>query len=593
MNLFGSTPEDLLKNHSQRVTPQDGLYLLPALIAFSAVLSNGFVNLDEPYYLFDNPGHYLDFLDRVGFWFTGNQAGNWHPITMMSHYLDWWLFGRVPIWYHVENLVWHVLNAWLFAYFLQQLRCSRLVALVAATIWLVHPLQVESVVWLAERKNLLSTFFMLLALIQWHRFRCTGDGKIYGYVVLCYAFSLGSKAMTVTFPCLLILLEMGRPLIAFGQEQRRPSFKNLGLSIAPFFLMSLAVSYITWTFQEDVQAVMHRTSFWGPLWHACISYLTYLKQFFWPTELVVFYPLTTPGFVLGLTAFLILLGASGLAIRLRRSRPLVFIGWFWFIGTLVPVIGLVKVGHQAHADRYMYVPIMGLIMMLSSLKLKKPVINVGTGFVLLVLSFLTFQQTRVWRDTSTLFHHALRHTENNWAIHIYLANYYLGVPDHHAALIEVEKALSIRPGQTRALLLKAHIMSDQNRFPEAENLVDEILRLDPGHVDATYLAAWLAWQQGFSDKATNYIKMPQSITSKDPEMWVLSARIEQSFGQASGALHGYEMAVSLRNASRYHNLLADQLMGIGQDQLAEEHRLKAQQVRRRENWPGLLQWLRQ
>ena len=373
----------------------------------------GFVNFDDPDYVAENP-HVRGGItaDGVRWAFTSGDAANWFPLTRLSHMLDVELFGLRAGWHHLVNVLIHALAALLLFGFLNRATQARWPSALAAFLFALHPLHVESVAWIAERKDVLSALFWFLALWAYVRGR--------KWLVLA-AFCLGlmAKLMIVTLPFVLLLMDVW-PL-------RRPRAASLIWGKLPLFALSAAAAVATYLVQRESGAVQALEQF--PLGlrieNALVTYLVYLLRTIWPARLAAFYPYPAhiPLWQAALAAAP-LAGITAAVLRLRRDRPYLAVGWLWFLGTLVPVIGLVQVGAQARADRYMYVPMAGLAIMLSwgiaELQWKWAPATAAT-FVAVCMA-LTAVQAGYWRSSETLFGHALDVTEGN-----YLAHHNLGV----------------------------------------------------------------------------------------------------------------------------------------------------------------------
>jgi len=437
--------------------------LLATFAVYAQVAQFDFVNFDDPDYVVNNP-HVRDGITAKGVqWaFTSGEAANWFPVTRLSHMLDVQLFGLRSGWHHLVNVLIHALAALLLFGFLNRATQARWPSALVAFLFALHPLHVESVAWVSERKDVLSAFFWFLALWAYVRGR--------KWLVLA-AFCLGlmSKPMIVTLPFVLLLVDvwpLGRPRTAARVREK-----------IPLFALSAAAAVTTYLVQRGSGAVRALDQF--PLGlrieNALITYVVYIARTIWPARLAVFYPYPAdvPLWQVAL-AGLALAAITVLVLRGSHDRPYLAVGWLWYLGTLLPVIGLVQVGAQARADRYMYVPMVGLAIMLAWWKPKLVTVPAVACIA------LTWVQVGYWRSSETLFRHALDVTEAN-----YLAHHNLGValaddpgrlPE---AIAQYQAALAIKPDYARARTDLGNALSKIGRLQEAVAQYQAALRLEP------------------------------------------------------------------------------------------------------------------
>ena len=348
--------------------------LICALLVFGTVAvywqvsGHEFVGYDDPLYVTANP-HVQAGLTKTGLaWAFGKIAGEgtyWHPVTWMSHMLDCELFGVKPAPPHLENLFFHIVNALLLLVVLNRMTGVLWKSAVVAALFALHPLQVDTVAWVAERKNLLSTFFMLLGLLAYIRHARLRKLTSYIPVVICFGLGLMCKPMLVTFPLLLLLLDYW-PFRRSQDENVSALRRLIFLTVEklPLFLMSAASGLVTIAAHDKLKLLISTEQFSLParLANAAVSYVRYLGKTIWPSNLSVFYPY--PGGWAGWEvtgAALILVTISILAVRCAKRFPYLLAGWLWFLVALLPVIGIVQAGVQSIADRFMYVPLIGLL----------------------------------------------------------------------------------------------------------------------------------------------------------------------------------------------------------------------------------------
>ena len=442
------------------------LLALGTLVVFLPVGRFGFVNYDDPAYITEN-AVVKNGLTWAGIvWaFAGFHVANWHPLTWLSHMADCSLFGVNPGAMHFVNVLFHAANAALL--FTLLLRLTKIIwpsALVAA-LFAWHPLHVESVAWIAERKDVLSTFFALLALLNYARYvelsqAKSPSAKIYFvWSLLAFAFSLLAKPMFVTLPFVLLLLDFWPlkrfplsafpPSLRFGAARRFP----LLLEKIPFFLLVIPMVIVTCLAQRGAMATLERVPFALRLENSLVAYVAYLLKIFWPVNLAFFYPLFAAPFRALLAAAIGLAAISIFAWRTRRAQPYVMMGWLWFLGMLVPVIGLVQVGEQSMADRYTYFPAIGIFILAafggrdlaSRFPAAKKIFPAAAVLVSVVCVLLTEIQLQYWRSDETLFSHAATVTGENEIAHLNLGVVYEKSGRLDEAMREYRTALKINP----------------------------------------------------------------------------------------------------------------------------------------------------
>ena len=391
-----------------------GLVLL-TLAVFSRAAHYPFITYDDRLYVSENP-HVLLGLSwsNIAWAFTTWHTGNWHPLTWLSLMLDAQFFGKSAGACHFTNVLLHAANSVLLFVILQQFTASRWRSAVVAALFAVHPLHVESVAWISERKDVLSALFFLLAVGAYGRY--VAQPTTMRYAVVAFLFLLGplAKSMLVTLPAILMLLDFW-PLRRLRQHV---DLRPLVIEKLPLFGLAGAFAVVTFLAQRSAGSTMPMTVF--PLGarvaNALLSCERYLGKLFWPRDLVLPYPFSRSINPLELGwAVLLLIAISFIAIRTARQRGYLLTGWFWFLGTLLPVIGLVQVGPQAMADRYMYLPAIGIFIAItwsitdatSAMHLPASLKGILAAAVLLILSWLTTIQLGYWQNSETLFRHTL------------------------------------------------------------------------------------------------------------------------------------------------------------------------------------------
>ncbi|MGB7762105.1 MAG: tetratricopeptide repeat protein [Bryobacteraceae bacterium] len=410
------------------------LLLLVATLAVYARCGHfAFVNYDDPVYVTNNPHVQQGITAEGALWaLTSTEAANWFPVTRLSHMLDVQLFGMHAGWHHLVSVLVHAAASMLLFLFLARATADRAPSAFVAFIFALHPLHVESVAWVAERKDMLCAFFWFLALWAYVRGMRT-------LVFVAFVLGLMSKPMIVTLPFTLLLLDVW-PLKR-GLHWREK---------LPYFAIAAAGAVVTYVVQK-IGGAVNQTAMFG-IGNALVSYLVYVAKTFWPTGLAVFYPYPDK-----LALWLVALAAAALAaiswgvVRLYRVCPYLAIGWFWFLAVLVPVIGIVRVGDQARADRYMYVPMVGLAVMVAwggaDLLRRWPRLRVAvaTG-VCAACAGAAWAQVGYWRNSGTLFAHALEVTRVNYIAEHNLGVYLTDQPERlPEAVAHLEQAARILP----------------------------------------------------------------------------------------------------------------------------------------------------
>ena len=471
-----------------------GLLLLTTL-AYSRVVGSGFVTLDDGEYVSRNP-HLRDGLtgDSLRWALTSFYAANWHPLTWLSHLTDVELFGLRPAGHHAMSLALHATNGILLFAALAALTGALWRPALVAALFSLHPLHVESVAWVAERKDLLCGFFWILTMLAYARWVRRGGVARYLAVVASMAFGVFAKPMIVTLPLALLLLDSW-PL---GRLRHRGEIAPRLWEKAPLFLLSALSAWMTVRAQSSLGATasLERFPLDGRIANALTAYAAYLRQTVWPRGLAAFYPHpATIGERIPassvLAAVALLGGISAVATTQRRRRPWAVVGWLWFLGTLVPAIGLVQVGSQARADRYTYLPLMGLFVLfawgLGELAERgdrwRAGVIVGASVGLLACAALTWVQTGYWRDSERLYRRALAVTEKNWLAWNNLGVVLLDRGDPGAALGAFGHAVEFDPSYAEGWLNVGLAREQLGESETAEQAFRQGLRLDASNPD--------------------------------------------------------------------------------------------------------------
>jgi tetratricopeptide (TPR) repeat protein len=552
---------------------------LATIIAFEQVRYNGFVNYDDPAYVTGNPHINSGItLEAVVWVFTNNHVGNWHPLTGLSHILDCELFGLNPLWHHLTSLLFHIVNTLLLFWILKRMTGAVWASVFVAAAFALHPLHVESVAWVSERKDVLSGFFWMLTMAAYVRYTERPSAGRYLLIVLAFCLGLMAKPMVVTLPLVLLLLDYwplgrfrwGRQSGAEAMSQsesvkvgypRATAWRLVGEKI-PLFTLVVISSVVTFIVQKSAGAVPGRQVF-SPtirIANSLISYLTYIGKMIWPSRLAIYYP--HHGYMLQMwqaaVAALLLLGISVCVIWLVRSRRYLLVGWLWYIIILVPVIGLVQVGGQAMADRYTYLPSIGISIIVAwgaaelfaKWRYKKIGLGISAGVLLAVLLICTRAQVRYWRNDFTLFGHALEVTENNARMHNYYGVALRERGQFEEAITHFNEALRINPGYLRARYNEGRVFLEQRKLNEAIASFTEVLRAEPDWPEVqNYLGLAYARNSQF-EQAVEHFKV---VLRSRPEWY----QTYNDLGLAYSLLGKHELAIqnykkALRLKPDYH-----------------------------------------
>lgn len=478
-----------MKNRPQTLVFVALALAVATALLFARAIGHEFVNYDDPDYVTANP-HVQQGLtgESVRWAFSTSDISYWHPLTWLSHMLDWELFGDRPAGHHAVSVGWHALNAALAFLVFTRLTGSWLPSLVVAALFAWHPLRVESVAWVAERKDVLSGFFWLLTLGAYAAYANRRERKAmsawpwYGLTWLAFVGGLMSKPMLVTLPCVLLVLDFW-PL----RRWQRATALRLVVEKLPFFAASAVVSWITIVAQTNVGTLSTALPFEARLANALVAIPRYLAKLVVPVDLAVLYP--HPGhWPAGTVAFAVVVvgGLSALAWWQRARRPWLLAGWLWFLIALLPVSGVVQVGIQSMADRYTYLPMLGVLVAIAWTGRESWSSRAGravAAVVLVALAARTYDQLGVWRDSFTLFDHAIRVTENSYLAYNNrgLAAYRAGRVDD--AIADYRRALEINAAYSDANNNLGYALAQQGRATEALPFVRAALAAKPDHVE--------------------------------------------------------------------------------------------------------------
>ncbi len=466
------------------------LLAFATLLAYLPATHDLFINYDDDHYITQNPVVQRGLTWTGVKWaFTTWHASNWHPLTWLSHMTDCELFRLNPGGHHFVNILFHAANATLLFILLLSLTDSLWPSAFIAALFAWHPLHVESVAWISERKDVLSTFFAFLALLSYVRFARESRRCNFWLAVIFFALGLMSKPMPVTLPLVMLLLDFWPLQRIRNPESKTWNVRRCVLEKWPFFLLAALSSTVTFLAQQnEAVASLAKVPLTLRFENAILAYGGYLLKAIWPVHLAVFYPLSKhPAWPLTATAAAVLILISAAAWLERRRSPWLLAGWLWFLGTLVPVIGLVQVGDQAMADRYSYFPLIGIFIALtftvakwaSRSRFPKNACAVAGVLILSACLVLTENQLRYWRDSESLFSHAIAVTKDNALAHLNLGAALQEQKQLSQALLQYQEALRLDPTRHEAYNNIGRILSDQGNPREALDYCVESVRLNP------------------------------------------------------------------------------------------------------------------
>lgn len=554
--------------------------LVATLAVYSQIGSHDFVDYDDPAYVANNPHIRSGFTwDSVRWAFTSIDDDNWFPLTRLSHILDCQIFGLDAGMQHWTNVVLHMMSALLLFAFLKRMTAARWPSAFVAFVFALHPLHVESVAWIAERKDVLGGLFWFVTIWAYLRYVERPSPGRYVAVLVAFGCGLMTKPMIVTLPFALLLVD-------YWPLRRLKATPRVFLEKLPLIALSIAASIVTLIAQNHGRAVvaLERFPFGLRLENAIISYIVYIGKFLWPTNLAVFYPhpgaIPTWQWILGGAA---LAGITLAVILERNRRPYLITGWLWYVGTLVPVIGIVQVGAQARADRYTYIPLIGVSVMIAwgaaeVVRYRRAVTWAGVA-VAAIWCVITWRNVEDWRDTETLFTRAVEVTDRNFvaynnrglfrrrsgriadALSDFERAAQILPEDPRAqdnlgealttagrvdeAIPHLERAIRLRPDYAKAHLDLASALMRGGRVNEAAAELAETLRLDPDDHDAEYRLGAVLMNQGRTSEALPHFArvlpdlVDQVRRSPDDadlrynlgEVYVLMGRTDEAIGE--------------------------------------------------------------
>jgi protein O-mannosyl-transferase len=564
---------------SHRITIVIYLSLIAiSLAVFGQTLRYDFVNFDDDLYVYKAPAVRAGLTVKgLALAFTSPHARNWHPLTTISHMLDCQLYGLKAGGHHATNVLFHTIAVLLLFRVLQQMAGALWKSATVAALFAVHPLHVESVAWVSERKDVLSAVFFLLMLGAYYRYTRARSVTRYLTVAVLFVAGLMSKPMLVSAPVILLLLDYWplrrfeqlfltneRAKVAKSGDQWRVT-RELFLEKVPLLAISSGSCVITFILQKRATGAIPPLPFLWRIQNAVATYVIYVWETLWPARLAVFYPHPNDTLTIWeiLLAIGLLLAMTSAAIVFRRKRPYLFTGWFWYISMLLPVIGLVQVGEQGHADRYMYLPHIGLFVLAVwlvadvtavSQRRSRVVVLVAVIIVVLALAWASFIQTSYWRNSETLWTHALAVTSNNDVAHNNLGYLCADRGELDKAISHFDTALRIRSskrdphysvGSAFVQVNLGDALSRKGQPDEAIVHYDEAIKSEPNYADAYYDRGNILFAEGHIDEAMADWEKTLQIRPDDADAHTCLGNALLRRGSVKEAVAQYENAIAL------------------------------------------------
>ncbi|MBN1672548.1 MAG: tetratricopeptide repeat protein [Kiritimatiellae bacterium] len=575
----------------RRIRAAAGLVVL-TLAVFGQVVTHEFVNFDDPNYISENRYVHEGLTLRNILWaFTAPDAEDWQPLVWMSHMADYGLYGDRPAGHLLTNVAIHTASALILFFLLARMTGGFWQSAFVAALFAIHPLRAESVAWAAERKDVLSTFFWLLTMWMYARYLQRRTPDRYAAVLAAYAGGLMSKPMLVTLPFALLLLDFW-PLGRMAWPFRRAAggtrangdhepFRRLALEKLP--LLGLALAAVAVTVYVNYRHGIIKSLDWLPftarVQNALVAYVRYLGKMVWPSGLAVFYPhpvaMLPDWQIVG--SFLFLLLVSGLVLTFGRTARYLPAGWFWYLGTLVPVIGLVQVGFQAMADRYTYIPHIGISVMAAwgipalvrRLPRARQVVAAGAAALVAVYAGVAWRQVGHWRNSTALFTHALAVTQGNYWAHNHLGMALAKRDALDEAIVEYREALRIWPDYSVARNNLASALANQGKLEAAIREFTIALMYEPTYVTAINNLGLAYYRKGDVERAVQHYSRALELNPRYIEPRLNLATALADLGRMQEAVAQFAKALRLDpNDAITLNRLGNQLARAGKERKA-------------------------
>ncbi len=471
------------------------------LTVYMQVGNHQFLNFDDDAYVTNNP-HVVSGITGKNIIraFTSIDEANWHPVTWLSHMADAQLYGMNPRGHHLTSVAIHTISALLLLLLLLRLTDALWQSSFVVALFALHPLHVESVAWVAERKDVLSAMFWFLTLLLYSGYVAKRKTSLYILTFISFVLGLMSKPMLVTLPIIMLLLDFW-PIDRIRSEDQEQGLHQITDRITalikekfPFFAFAIFSGIITLYAQHRGGALLdlNSVSMGHRIENALLAYVKYIGKTFWPNGLAVYYPFSSNiPLWQAISSLFILLLLSAAAMRAWRRCPYIMVGWFWFLITLAPVIGLIQVGNQSMADRYTYIPVTGLFIMAAwgipdmarGLRCRKGILALLGAAVIIASTALTWQQLGYWRDNVSLYRHTLQVTTDNKKIHYNLGRALADKGDLNEAILEFREVARISPNDADAYYNLGFALADSGDLDSAILEYRKALQLSPNDMD--------------------------------------------------------------------------------------------------------------
>jgi protein O-mannosyl-transferase len=521
------------------------LLALTTLLAFWQVKDCDFINYDDNVYITKNNLIQNGLtIEGLRWAFTTTHAANWHPLSWISHMLDIQLFGLNPRGHHLTNLLFHIANTLLLFLILNRMTKALWQSAFVAALFALHPLHVESVAWVAERKDVLSTLFWMLTMGAYVYYAERPGIPRYFAVLVLFALGLMAKPMLVTLPFILLLLDFW-PLrrVSIGPEVLQPTgpkyywvlIRPLLLEKIPLFVLTILSCIVTYVAQEGAVASIEAFPLTIRVSNAFVSYLFYIDKMLWPTDLALLYPHPREWpFWLFVGAALPIIAATYLAFKKAKQFPYLAVGWLWYLGTLVPVIGLVQVGSQTRADRYTYIPLIGLFIIvawgipeiLQGWRYRKEALATASACVLLCLCAITWTQVGYWQNSISLFDHTISVTDRNSIMYNNRGSVYLDSGNYARAIIDFDKASELNRNYANPYYNRGMAYGKLGDHARALEEFNTAIAINPKYDMAYYNRGMAYGQLGRFEKAYEDLKTAARMGSEDAKSFLKSHKVD-------------------------------------------------------------------
>jgi len=546
---------------------------------FGQTIRYQFVNFDDDLYVYNTPAIQSGLtLKGIAAAFISQHAHNWHPLTTISHMLDCQLYSLNAGGHHATNVILHTIAVLLLFWVLQRMTGAAWKSALVAALFAVHPLHVESVAWVSERKDILSAVFFFLMLNAYNRYARAPSVMRYLAVAVLFAAGLMSKPMLVSAPIVLLLLDywplrrFEQPSLTIGKtkisecDNQRRIIRRLYLEKIPLFVLSAIACILTFILQKRTAGAIPPLPLLWRVQNAFVSYVIYVWKTLWPTHLAVFYPHPNDTLAIWeiIFAILLLLAITAAAIVFRRQRPYLLTGWFWYLVMLIPVVGIVQVGEQGHADRYTYLPHIGLFVAIvwfaidvATVRRTKPQVAVTTALavlIILALAWAAFIQTFYWRNSEALWTRALAVTSDNDVAHNNLGYLCVDRGELDEAISHFESAARIRSGKRDphydlasafVQMNLADALARKGRSDEAMVHYEEAIRLQPNYADAYYNRGSVLFAKGRIDEAIADLEKALQMHPNDADAHTSLGNALLQKGSLREAIAHYVTALAL------------------------------------------------